>query len=156
VYHPRRLAFDAATFVVILLVTLALLFMGTAHAAPSSSHRHRAHMHHLHVLHMRHMQRKHPRVRWYIATASVYGGCSEAQSVAGPYKGTRWLEAHGILYFAHKTMRFGRRVTFRYRGRTVTAICVDRGPYCGGRTFDLGINTARALGFPGVARLSWK
>jgi rare lipoprotein A (peptidoglycan hydrolase) len=35
-------------------------------------------------------------------------------------------------------------------GRTVTAVVDDRGPYVGGRQWDLNQNTAGALGFGGV------
>jgi rare lipoprotein A (peptidoglycan hydrolase) len=41
-------------------------------------------------------------------------------------------------------------VTFRYGGNTVTATVDDRGPYAGGREWDLNQNTAGALGFNGV------
>jgi rare lipoprotein A len=44
----------------------------------------------------------------------------------------------------------GSKVTFRYRGRTVHAVVDDRGPYVGGREWDLNQNTASALGFGGV------
>lgn len=59
--------------------------------------------------------------------------------------------------FAHKSMKFGTRVRFSYKGRSVTAVCTDRGPYVSGRTFDLSTRTAKAVGFPwGVARVSWR
>lgn len=96
-----------------------------------------------------------PRIHWKTARVSVYGGASEAQTVAGPYGSTRSLERRHVLYFAHKSMRFGTKVRFNYRGHLTTAICVDRGPYVSGRMFDLGVNTARALHFDGVGRLSW-
>ena len=37
-------------------------------------------------------------------------------------------------------------MTFSYGGRTVVATVDDRGPYVGGRTWDLNQNTAAALG----------
>ena len=46
--------------------------------------------------------------------------------------------------------RAGRRSRFRYGGRTVTAVVDDRGPYAGGRDWDLNQTTAAALGFGGV------
>lgn len=49
---------------------------------------------------------------------------------------------------AHKTMPCGTRLHLRYRGRTITARVIDRGPYVGGREFDLTEATKRALGFP--------
>ena len=41
-------------------------------------------------------------------------------------------------------------VTFRYGSREVTVPVIDRGPYAGGREWDLTGATARALGFGGV------
>lgn len=49
---------------------------------------------------------------------------------------------------AHKTMPCGTRLTLRYRGRSVAARVIDRGPYVGGREFDLTAATKQALGFP--------
>lgn len=56
----------------------------------------------------------------------------------------------GTLGVAHKTLPCGTRVKLRYRGRTVTVPVIDRGPYVGGREWDLTGATARALGFSGV------
>ena len=50
---------------------------------------------------------------------------------------------------AHKTLPCGTRVTFRHRGRTVTAPVIDRGPYVGNREYDLTAVTAQRLGFRG-------
>lgn len=38
---------------------------------------------------------------------------------------------------AHRTLPCGTRVTFRYKGRTVTTTVIDRGPYVTGRTWDM-------------------
>jgi rare lipoprotein A len=57
---------------------------------------------------------------------------------------------HAGLGVANKSLPCGTHVTFGYGGRTVTAVVDDRGPYVGGRTFDLNQNTAAALGFGGV------
>jgi rare lipoprotein A len=48
---------------------------------------------------------------------------------------------------AHKWLPCGTRVRFRYRGRTTVARVIDRGPYAGGREWDLAPATKRALGF---------
>lgn len=88
-----------------------------------------------------------PALRWRTAQASVFGGPGEEQEVAGPYPDTSYMNGHGPLYFAHKSLPFRTKVAFSYRGRTVVAVCADRGPYCGNREFDLGANTARRLGF---------
>jgi peptidoglycan lytic transglycosylase len=57
---------------------------------------------------------------------------------------------HAGLGVANRTLPCGTKVTLRYGGRTVTAVVDDRGPYAGGREWDLNQNTASALGFAGV------
>ena len=58
---------------------------------------------------------------------------------------------HAGMGVANKALPCGTRVTFHYGGHTVTAVVDDRGPYVGGREWDLNQNTAGALGFNGVA-----
>jgi hypothetical protein len=60
---------------------------------------------------------------------------------------------HAGLGVANRTLACGTRVVFRYGGRTVTATVDDRGPYVGGRDWDLNQNTAAALGFGGVGQI---
>ncbi len=55
--------------------------------------------------------------------------------------------SQGTLGVAHKSLPCGSRVTFRYRGRSVTVRVVDRGPYVGGREWDLTAATKAKLGF---------
>jgi rare lipoprotein A len=57
---------------------------------------------------------------------------------------------YGTLGVAHKTLPCGTEVTIRYRGREVTVPVIDRGPFTGGREWDLTGATARRLGFGGV------
>jgi rare lipoprotein A len=57
---------------------------------------------------------------------------------------------HAGLGVANRTLPCGTKVRFYYSGRTVTATVDDRGPYVGGRDWDLNQNTAAALGFGGV------
>jgi len=54
---------------------------------------------------------------------------------------------------ANRTLPCGTKVVFRFGGRTVTATVDDRGPYVGGRDWDLNQNTASALGFGGVGQV---
>jgi len=54
----------------------------------------------------------------------------------------------GTLGVAHKTLPCGTRIRLRYRGRTVTVPVVDRGPYVGGRDYDLTEATKLRLRFP--------
>lgn len=57
---------------------------------------------------------------------------------------------HAEYGVANLSLPCGTKVSFRYGGRTVTATVDDRGPYVGGREYDLNENTAGALGFGGV------
>ena len=54
---------------------------------------------------------------------------------------------------AHKTLPCGTKLTLRYRGRTVRTRVIDRGPYVGGREFDLTAATKRKLGFGSTGRV---
>jgi rare lipoprotein A len=56
----------------------------------------------------------------------------------------------GTLGVAHKWLPCGTRVRLRYRGRSLTVPVVDRGPYVGGRDFDLTEATKQRLRFPDV------
>jgi hypothetical protein len=56
--------------------------------------------------------------------------------------------SEGTLGVANKTLPCGTRVTFHYRGRTVRARVVDRGPYVAGRDWDLAPAVKERLGFP--------
>jgi rare lipoprotein A len=60
---------------------------------------------------------------------------------------------YNALVVAHKTLPCGTKVRIRYRGRSVTATVRDRGPYAGGREFDLAGAVARRLGFNGVGTI---
>jgi hypothetical protein len=57
---------------------------------------------------------------------------------------------HAYYGVANRTLPCGTTVALRYNGRSVTATVDDRGPYVGGRDWDLNQNTAAALGFGGV------
>jgi hypothetical protein len=64
--------------------------------------------------------------------------------------GTTACGFHAFYGVANRTLPCGTKVAFRYNGRSVTAIVDDRGPFVGGRDWDLNQNTAAALGFGGV------
>lgn len=53
----------------------------------------------------------------------------------------------GTVGVAHKRLPCGTKVVFRYRGRAATIRVVDRGPYVGGREWDLTAAAKRKLGF---------
>jgi rare lipoprotein A len=51
---------------------------------------------------------------------------------------------------AHRSLPCGTLVEFYYRGRTVRAPVIDRGPYANGASWDLTTAAARALAFNGL------
>ncbi len=55
----------------------------------------------------------------------------------------------GRLGVAHKSLPCGSKITLRHGGRVLRVPVIDRGPYVGGREFDLTAATARRLGFHG-------
>jgi hypothetical protein len=57
---------------------------------------------------------------------------------------------HAHYGVANRTLPCGTKVALRYNGRSLTATVDDRGPYVGGRDWDLNQTTASALGFGGV------
>jgi rare lipoprotein A len=60
---------------------------------------------------------------------------------------------HAPYGVANRTLPCGTTVAFRLGGRSVTATVDDRGPYVGGRDWDLDQSTAGALGFGGVGQV---
>jgi rare lipoprotein A len=77
------------------------------------------------------------------------------QTVASWYNdgGSTACGFHAYYGVANRSLPCGTRVTFVNGGRTVTATVDDRGPFVGGRDWDLNQNTAGALGFGGVGSL---
>src|SRR4051812_14397094 len=59
----------------------------------------------------------------------------------------------GTVGVANKSLPCGAKVTLRHGGRTVRVPVVDRGPYVGGREFDLTAATRSKLGFSGVGSI---
>jgi rare lipoprotein A len=55
----------------------------------------------------------------------------------------------GTVGVANKSLPCGTKVTFRHNGRVLRVRVIDRGPYVGGREYDLTAATARKLGFSG-------
>lgn len=64
--------------------------------------------------------------------------------------GTTACGFHAGFGVANRTLPCGARIAVRYGGRMVTAVVDDRGPFVGGRNWDLNQSTAAALGFAGV------
>ncbi|CAB4919007.1 unannotated protein [freshwater metagenome] len=57
-----------------------------------------------------------------------------------------------LLGVAHKTLPCGTKVRFSFRGRSVVATVVDRGPYGSGIDYDLTWAAARRLGILAIGR----
>jgi rare lipoprotein A len=84
-----------------------------------------------------------PRVQVYRATyASWYGPGLYGNSTSCGGALTPWR-----LGVAHKSLPCGTKVTFRYRGRSVTVPVIDRGPFVAGREWDLTAATKAKLSF---------
>jgi rare lipoprotein A len=64
--------------------------------------------------------------------------------------GTTACGFHARYGVANRTLPCGSKVALRYNGRSVSATVDDRGPFVGGRDWDLNQNTAAALGFGGT------
>jgi rare lipoprotein A (peptidoglycan hydrolase) len=56
---------------------------------------------------------------------------------------------------AHKTLPCGTAVKFLYRGRSIVARVIDRGPYSAGNSWDLTNGARLALGFEGANRVRY-
>jgi rare lipoprotein A len=59
----------------------------------------------------------------------------------------------GTVGVAHKSLPCGTTIVLRRGSRVVRARVIDRGPYVGGREFDLTAATKRRLGFGSVGRV---
>lgn len=90
-------------------------------------------------------------VGWNRSRVSWYGPRFYGHTMAG---GGRLQTTSMVV--AHRSMRFGTKVQFRYKGRVCEAEVRDRGPFVKGREFDLGPGTAHALGFSGVGTVEWR
>ncbi|MRS12619.1 MAG: hypothetical protein EG823_06065 [Actinobacteria bacterium] len=88
---------------------------------------------------------------WKSAKVSWYGPGFYGNTMAGG--GTLQPDS---MVVAHKSLPFGTMIEFAYNGRTCIAVVADRGPYAGGRVFDLGPGTASALGFSGVGTVQYR
>jgi rare lipoprotein A (peptidoglycan hydrolase) len=89
----------------------------------------------------------HPRPRpkkivWKSAFSSCYGSADLGTGLAG---GGRLRS--GMMIVANKTLPFGTKIEFMYHGKRGIAIVKDRGPYVGGRVFDLAQGIAQRIGF---------
>jgi hypothetical protein len=61
-----------------------------------------------------------------------------------------------LVGVAHRTLPCGTRVTFRYKGVTLTVPVVDRGPFVAGRTWDLTHGACAKLAHCFTGSIDWK
>jgi hypothetical protein len=90
---------------------------------------------------------------WRVANCSTFGIGDGL--IGSGLAGGGTLHSDSMIV-AHKSLPFGTRIQFSYNGHTCVAMVKDRGPYVGGREFDLGPGTAKALGFDGVDYLRYR
>lgn len=88
---------------------------------------------------------------WKSAKVSWYGPGFYGNTMAGGGKLTP-----SSMVVAHRTLPFGTKIEFSYKGKTCVAVVQDRGPHIAGRIFDLGPGTATALGFSGVGTVQYR
>ncbi|HZE05121.1 MAG TPA: septal ring lytic transglycosylase RlpA family protein [Solirubrobacteraceae bacterium] len=91
--------------------------------------------------------RRNARSTAYIGRMTVYRAAGASWYNDG---GNTACGFHAFYGVANRTLPCGTKVALRFNGRAVTATVDDRGPYVGGRDWDLNQNTASALGFGGV------
>jgi rare lipoprotein A (peptidoglycan hydrolase) len=88
---------------------------------------------------------------WHSARVSWYGPGFYGNTMAGGGKLRR-----DSMVVAHRSLPFGTRIEFSYKGRTAIAVVRDRGPFIHGRVFDLGPGVAKTLGFGGVGVVKYR
>ena len=91
---------------------------------------------------------------WLSAKASTYG-IENGQLVHEHLAGGGVLTREALIV-AHKTLPFGTKVEFQYKGRSCVGVVMDRGPYVTGREWDFGPGVASALHFSGVATVQYR
>ncbi|MBS1864059.1 MAG: hypothetical protein JSS68_20385 [Actinobacteria bacterium] len=85
------------------------------------------------------------------AGASWYGGIS----MWGRSTACGQVLRPSTIGVANKTLPCGTPVKFIWRGRSIVAPVIDRGPYIKGRAWDLTSAAAEALKFEGIGRIRY-
>ncbi len=88
---------------------------------------------------------------FHIAGASWYGG----KSMWGRHTACGQVLRPSTVGVANKRLPCGTPVKFVWRGRSIVAPVIDRGPYIRGRAWDLTSAAAEALDFEGVGRIRY-
>ena len=145
--HAFRATLTAAAAVAVL----------ACQTAPSSAREH--HRHHRHAHHHHH--------NWHNAQASADTGVTQAStarsftgmaSYYGNESGSRTASGQRMnpsaMTAAHRTLPFGTKLRVTHGDRSVVVTINDRGPFIRGRVLDLSTGAARAIGLPGVGRVT--
>lgn len=98
------------------------------------------------------LRRAYDRHRPFAAVAASWYG----PGFYGRHLGCGGTLQPGQLGVANKTLPCWSKVELRHRGHTITVPVIDRGPYAGGRTFDLTEATANRLGWRNPAPIYWR
>jgi hypothetical protein len=61
-----------------------------------------------------------------------------------------------LVGVAHRSLPCGTKITFRYQGTTLTMPVVDRGPFVGGRIFDLTYGACKKLDHCHTGPIQWR
>ena len=61
-----------------------------------------------------------------------------------------------LVGVAHRSLPCGTKITFRYQGKTLTVPVVDRGPFVGGRIFDLTYAACKKLDHCHTGPIQWR
>jgi len=85
------------------------------------------------------------------AGASWYGG----KTMWGRSTACGQVLRPATIGVANKTLPCGTPVKFVWRGRSIVAPVIDRGPYIRGRAWDLTAAAAEALEFEGIGRIQY-
>jgi rare lipoprotein A len=133
---------------------VAVLAWQTAPSSAREHHRHQRHAHHHdHDWHNAQASADTGATpvssgRSFSGMASYYGNESGSRTASGQRMNPSAMTA------AHRTLPFGTKVRVTHGGRSVVVTINDRGPFIRGRVLDLSTGAARAIGLPGVGRVT--
>ena len=85
-----------------------------------------------------------PEISWY--GSGLFGN--------GTACGQKYTKS--IMGVAHRTLPCGTKVQFRHNGKVVTVPVIDRGPYVGGRQFDLSYGACKAINHCFTGPIEWR
>jgi rare lipoprotein A len=87
-----------------------------------------------------------PSLLLFLSALMLSSSANAEKGYASYYRG----RGHAAMTCAHRTRPFGSLIIVTYRGRSVSCVVNDRGPFVRGRVIDLSIGAARALGMMGA------